>query len=108
VDAVDFIESEGLSDGRVFNDYGWGGYLIWRGIQPFIDGRADLYGDDFLLTYHQVASLEEGWPEVFEQYDIEYALLKKDSHLAAVLTADSQWELLYADELAVIFLQATE
>jgi hypothetical protein len=28
----------------VLNDYGFGGYLIWSGVRPFIDGRADTYG----------------------------------------------------------------
>ena len=32
--------------GPLFNDYNWGGYLIWQLGQPVtIDGRAGLYGD---------------------------------------------------------------
>ncbi|MGH9566786.1 MAG: hypothetical protein ACRD4I_12425, partial [Candidatus Angelobacter sp.] len=35
----------------LLNHYNWGGYLIWK-LYPqyrvFVDGRADLYGDDFL------------------------------------------------------------
>lgn len=103
VEAVDFIKREGLTSGRVFNDYGWGGYLIWRDIQPFIDGRADLYGDEFLLTYNRVVNLKEGWQDIFNEYDIDYVLIAKDSHLAAVLREDETWQLLYTDDLAVIF-----
>jgi hypothetical protein len=29
---------------RVLNPYDLGGYLVWRGIAVFVDGRADLYG----------------------------------------------------------------
>lgn len=39
--AVAFMERHGLTEG-VFNYYSWGGYLIWRGHKPLIDGRADM------------------------------------------------------------------
>ncbi|MCL2715268.1 MAG: hypothetical protein FWD68_11945 [Alphaproteobacteria bacterium] len=42
VAAVDAIERHQLK--RVFNEYGYGGYLIWRDIPVFIDGRTELYG----------------------------------------------------------------
>ncbi|MCB0033551.1 MAG: hypothetical protein KDE51_06025, partial [Anaerolineales bacterium] len=103
--AIDFIEEEGLRQARVFNQYGWGGYLIWRDIQPFIDGRADLYGDEFLLTYYQVVNVEEGWEEVLDEYAIRYILIAADGHLAAVLKKDEAWQLLYQDDLAVIFVR---
>ena len=40
----------------VLNDYGFGGYLIWNGVKPFIDSRADLYGDIFLQNYAAITS----------------------------------------------------
>jgi len=33
--------------GPVFNDYAFGGYLVFAGIEPFIDGRY-FYGDAFI------------------------------------------------------------
>src|SRR5207237_7650261 len=35
----------------VFNDYSMGGPLIMQGIAPAIDGRADMYGDDFTFAH---------------------------------------------------------
>jgi hypothetical protein len=40
----------------VLNEYGLGGQLIFNGVRPFIDGRADLYGDKFLTRYHRMVS----------------------------------------------------
>ena len=40
----------------VLNDYGFGGYLIWNGVKPFIDSRADLYGDIFLQNYAAITA----------------------------------------------------
>ena len=46
---------------RVFNDYNYGGYLIYRFSQSgtplkvYVDGREEMYGDDFLRHYFHVA-----------------------------------------------------
>jgi hypothetical protein len=45
-----------MRDTPVLNGYGFGGYLIWNGIKPFIDSRADLYGDIFLQNYATIIS----------------------------------------------------
>lgn len=38
----------------VLNEYALGGQLIFNGVRPFIDGRADLYGDAFLDRYQRI------------------------------------------------------
>ena len=40
----------------VLNDYAYGGYLIGQGLRPYVDGRAELYGEDFLRAYGDVSS----------------------------------------------------
>jgi hypothetical protein len=48
--ALDAAERLHLT-GPVFNDYSFGGFLIFKGIKPFIDGRAELYfGEMFEKT----------------------------------------------------------
>ena len=41
----------GLRSQPVFNEYSFGGPLILAGIKPYIDGRAEIYGDDFVENY---------------------------------------------------------
>ena len=54
--------------GPVLNDYGFGGYLIFAGIPPFIDGRAELYGDEFIKRYVQAMLLEnDELPKLLDQ-----------------------------------------
>lgn len=105
VAAVDFLEAQGLDEARGFNDYGWGGYLIWRGIPVFVDGRADVYGDEFLFFYQQAALLREGWREPLEQYDVQYALLGRTAVLATMLEEVEGWQEVYADDMARIFVR---
>ncbi len=38
----------------VLNDYDFGGYLIFQGVRPYIDGRADMYGDAFVADDNQI------------------------------------------------------
>ena len=45
--AVDALKKLHVS--RVFNDYDFGGYLIWEGIPVAIDGRTELYGERFMV-----------------------------------------------------------
>lgn len=55
---IDAILASDLADARGYNAYGWGGYLIWRDVPVFIDGRADVYGDDFMYLYFQAEDAE--------------------------------------------------
>ena len=38
----------------VLNEYAFGGYLIFNDVRPFIDSRAELYGDRFLARYGRI------------------------------------------------------
>ena len=58
---------------RLFVYYDWGGYAIWK-LNPqyrvFADGRADLYGDEFLQQSIQtVVPLHQGWQEVLDDLE---------------------------------------
>ena len=45
-----------LRDRPVLNSYSFGGPLILAGIRPDIDGRADMYGDTFVLAHQRLVS----------------------------------------------------
>jgi hypothetical protein len=104
VAAIDFLEVEGLADERGYNSYGWGGYLIWRGIPVYVDGRADVYGDEFLYFYLQTLELQESWREPLTTFDVSYVLLHQGSGLTTLLAVSDDWREVYADGLAQIFV----
>jgi hypothetical protein len=105
VAAVDFIEQAELANGRVYNTYEWGGYLIWRHIPVFIDGRAELYGNDFFLYYLQTIRLSEQWRQPLDEWAIDYVLLKQNSPLATLLITSGEWREAYADQVARVFIR---
>jgi hypothetical protein len=106
VAAVDFLQAQGLASARGYNDYGWGGYLIWRGISVFVDGRADVYGDDFLFFYQQTAQLQPNWREPLDQFAVDYVLVQRRSPLATMLSEVDGWREAYSDDMARIFVRS--
>jgi hypothetical protein len=105
VAAVDFLEAEGLAGAPGYNSYNWGGYLIWRGLPVFVDGRADVYGDDFLFYYLQTFEVRTNWRQPLDEFEVAYVIIESRSPLTAVLALDDQWHTIYQDEIAQIFLR---
>ncbi len=105
VAAVDYIEENGLDEGHIFNAYNWGGYLIWRRIPVFIDGRTELYGDDFFRTYLQTFKVLDGWERPLDDYDVDYILTDSNSALTTLLQTSSNWQAVYEDEMATVFVR---
>jgi hypothetical protein len=92
--------------GPVLNDYGFGGYLIFAGIPPFIDGRAELYGDEFIKRYVQAMLLEsDQLPKLLDQYGIVWTLIAPERPAALLLDHLPGWRRLYADDVAVVHVR---
>jgi hypothetical protein len=92
--------------GPVLNDYGFGGYLIFAGTPPFIDGRAELYGDEFIKRYVQAMLLEsDELPKLLDQYGIAWTLIAPERPAALLLDHLPGWRRLYADDVAVVHVR---
>ena len=105
--AADWI-IENKPEGKMFNAYNFGGYLIWRlypKYQVYIDGRADLYGKDFVTNYMDIYTSKPGWENKLADDEIHFVFIESDSILAKVLRQSPAWEILYEDKLGVIFLR---
>jgi hypothetical protein len=108
--AVEWIRESQLP-GKMFNHYNWGGYLIWR-LWPdhlvFVDGRTDLFGDEILGEYVEI---QRGGPDalsLLDEYGISFALTDTGGSLSALLGCDSGWSLAYGDDLASVWVRASE
>lgn len=93
--------------GPVFNAYNFGGYLIFTGIPTFIDGRADMYGDNFFKDYMDAVSLAspDSLPNILAKYRIEWTLLPPDAPAVALLDHLPGWRRLHADQIAVVHIR---
>lgn len=109
VDGVDWI-ADRRPPGTLYNPYGWGGYLIWR-LSPaypvFVDGRADLYGDDFLLDYLYLEAAAPGWEAMLEAHGVCTALVTAEGPLSRALAASPDWERAYEDKVVMVYVCST-
>lgn len=108
-DAVSYLSGHHLPK-NIFNDYAFGGYLIWRlypEYQVYVDGRADLYGDEFLSNYVAIYNGERNPDAFLDAMKVGTVILSPTSGLAPLmrlLAIQGSWNLVYEDGHAVIFV----
>lgn len=105
VDAVHWLETHPQT-GRMFNAFDWGGYILlhlWPEQRTFIESHTDVSGEA-TQKYETIVTLQDGWQDIFMQYNINWAILPPDWPLARELKAQG-WETAYQDETAVILVK---
>jgi hypothetical protein len=108
ISAVEFLKREQIR-GNMFNSDAFGDYIIyaaWPQYKVFIDGRSDMYGTSILKEYLTVVNVQPGWEKVLEKYDIGWIIFDAESALSAILRQRRDWQLLYGDKVANIFVKS--
>ena len=92
-------------EGKIYNDYLFGGYLIFRGIPTFIDGRSDqLFGGGFLgELYRTLDGPARDFRALLDRYEIRFALVRPKTRDAYALDEGEGWRRLYADDAAILY-----
>lgn len=88
--------------GPVFNAEVFGGYLIFNGIQPFIDGRLEMYGDGFFRRYSQAGYDRRRLAALLDRFHVAWALLMPRDSAALLLDGMPGWRRVYGDRYAVV------
>lgn len=103
LEAAAFLK-ENQPEGRLFNSYNWGAYLLWAlpEYPVFVDGRTDLYNDEIISQWFQVVRAEEGWQETLARWEINVILLEQGSPVLSRLEGVG-WQKIYEDGLAVVY-----
>jgi hypothetical protein len=104
ISAVDYLKRE-QPQGRLFNSYNWGGYLLWAlpEYPVFVDGRTDLYNDEVIGDWLRIAQAKAGWQALLQQYGVNVILIEPTSPLKQALNISQDWEVIYQDQLAVLY-----
>ena len=132
VKAADFISKNRPEKGLFFNDYDWGGFLVWlhpelkifidgRGPEKLIDGKTSI-----LEEYNNFYSQDRIYTRSkLEQYQISYVLLKKPEKnspfdlyvlnlfdqkigtnaLSEYLIASPDWKKVYEDDISEVYFK---
>ena len=94
--------------GRLLNQFEWGGYLIWnaRDIPVFIDSRTDIFEyHGVLADYLSAVSLNDTLA-ILDRYRIDSVLLEPNASMIYLLKRTPGWKVQYEDGVSVLLVRA--
>lgn len=119
VKACDFIlENLDVDNIKLYNEYNYGSYLIYRGIPVFVDSRADLYspefngtkneekkyeGRDIFSDFLNISNIGTFYESKFREYGITHVMMGKNTKLNLLISREDNYKLLYQDNNFVIY-----
>jgi hypothetical protein len=96
---------------RVFNDYLYGGFLIYYtpGLKVFIDDRCELYGDDWLAQFWE-SMQGNSWPiESWDnRYHFDFALVHSRSAFERYFDQAPDWAIVKRTDAATLYRRRTK
>lgn len=98
--------------GAVFAPVGWNDWLHRQaadGWSPMATSRVEALPRQVWLDHNHIASSKGGWRNVINRYNIRTLIVdrEKQPQLATGLRLDTDWEVPYQDEHALVFVRKT-
>ena len=112
VDAATYIlENLDVQNIKIYNEYNYGSYLLFRNIPVFLDSRADLYTPEFnegTTVFDDYLSLSgvysDNIEETLDKYEITHLVMYKNAKLRTFIKQDNEkYNLLYEDDNFCIY-----
>lgn len=105
--ALDALLSRGPA-GRIFNDFNFGEYLIYRGVPVFVDARVGMYGNAFIERAIRAMALAKGsnLEALLVKYRIDAILLSSSRPAVKLLDQLPGWKRVYGDAVAVAYVRS--
>jgi len=108
--ACNYIHDHHLA-GHIFNEYGWGGYLMWKlpEYPVLIDERLNLYGDEFSEAYFEVVMGKRRMETLPGFASQRVILLPVKLSMAKALTTipvlQQQFRDVYRDDITIVLVR---
>ena len=119
VDASTFILTDlDYKNIRIYNEYNYGIYMLYRGIPVFIDSRCDLYapeyntptgnvedGQDIFMDFLKSSNIDVFYEDIFKKYNITHCILYRNSKMNLIIenTNNGEYNKIYQDKFFVIY-----
>lgn len=108
------LENLDVKNIKLYNEYNYGSYLLFRGIPVFIDSRADLYAPEFnkkdgeegrniFSDYINISAIGTYYETKFEKYGITHVIVVNNAKLNLFLSRSDKYKQLYKDDSFVIY-----
>jgi len=105
--ALEYVRSHKIAN--FWNEWNDGGYIMFRGVPPFIDGRMDPFesffnpGTTVALEYMRTYRRDNDIRPFLRKYGIGYLIVHRTTGLNQVLLQSRDFKLLYQDPTANVF-----
>ena len=109
VDATEYILNNlDYENMRIYDHFNFGSYLEFKGIKTFIDSRCEVYCKEFnnvdiLEDWLNVINCTKHYDEIFEKYNIDYAIVYNTEKINTYLSKDENYTKLYEDDYFSIY-----
>jgi len=108
-DAGIFV-SQNLQGKRVLNEANWGSLLLFLDpkTKVFYYGAMDNFIIDnrpFILEYLDIVDAKNNWEAKLQKYKVDAIFLPNSLSLVKTLKKNSQWEIVYIDNLATVMVK---
>ena len=117
VESADWmINNLDIKNIKIYNEYNYGSYLLFRGIPVFIDSRCDLYSPEFNENKKQgiegrnifsdaldIAGIAVNYNNKFNEYGVTHVISYSNSKLVMLLKQDNGYKLIHEDDHFSIF-----
>ena len=112
------LENLDVKNIKLYNEYNYGSYLLFKGIPVFIDSRADLYapefntktgnakdGNDIFMDFINSSNISTYYGDIFEKYNITHVMVYKSSKISMLIkkTDSEKYKEIYSDDNFVIY-----
>ena len=108
MEIVNYLKDNVNSESEiVMNHYNLGGYLLFNDLPVFVDGRTDVYLEEYgnkpvYNDYTDIINAEENVDILIDEYDIDYFAIYKDDELFDYLINNNLSEIVVEDGEAVL------
>ena len=101
---------EEINCGKVYHDFSFNGYLIFRGVKTFIDGRTDqLFGGGFMTRVFEAGKrANDELLKLLDEHKITSAIVVPGSNQAVKLDKSRFWLRRYEDDTAAVYQRARD
>jgi hypothetical protein len=104
--AVEYLKQNPI-DGNMFNEYNWGGFLIWQYPEKkvFVDGRMPSWkfgGQKIFEQHNQIMMFQGDWQGDLKKFDVKFALLYNNP-ANKIMFLNAGWKEVYGDDISLVY-----
>ena len=111
VQAAEWIkENLDLKNIKLYNEYNYGSYLLFKDIPVFVDSRADLYAPEYNMQnkdifsdFLNISNIGVHYEKKFKQYGITHVICYKNAKINLFISRDNNYKPIYNDNYFVIY-----